>query len=417
MRRTIGWIGMGLCGWSLAAAAQQKANGAPSTSPARAVIESIVDQGMNHSEIPETAEYLFDQIGGRLTNSPAMRRAQRWTQDKLKGWGLKDVRTEGFDFGRGWWIESSYVRMLTPRPLELKAIPVAWTPPTQGVLRGSIIVVPIGSDRDFADWKGKLAGKIVLATWPAPEKDDTEPVFKRLSDADIAKLDKFEEPTFDPEALKKRAARFRLRAVQLDEFLSQEGAVALVTMSRSEGRLVHGEGYAYRVGAHGKASGDRIGRRGLSAARPARQGRRRATRDGEPGALRGRRSQCVQRHSRHSRRRSERGLRHGRRAPRQLGRGRRRRRQRRRDRHGHGGGTHPGGARRAPQAHHSIRTLGGRGAGAPRIVRLRREAPRASAAVERSGRGGPACLFRRGQHVSGSAAAGLCRPGRILQHR
>jgi carboxypeptidase Q len=248
MNRTIGWIGIGLCGWSLAAAAEQKANSAQNASAERAVIESIVDQGMNHSEIPETAEYLFDQIGGRLTNSPAMRRAERWTQDKLKGWGLKDVRTEGFDFGRGWWIESSYVRMLAPRPLELKGIPVAWTPPTQGVLRGSIIVVPIGSEKDFANWKGKLAGKIVLATWPAPEKDDTEPVFKRLSDADIAKLDKFEEPTFDPDALKKRVERFRLRVVQLDEFLAQEGAVALVTMSRSEGRLVHGEGYAYRVG-------------------------------------------------------------------------------------------------------------------------------------------------------------------------
>jgi len=247
MKRTIGCIGVLLCGCGLAAA-EPKAGGAQSASPERAIIESIIDQGMNDSEIPDTAEYLFDQIGGRLTNSPAMRRAERWTQDKLKGWGLKNVHTEGFDFGRGWWIESSYVRMVTPRPLELKGIPVAWTPPTQGVLRGSIIVVPIGSERDFVDWKGKLAGKIVLATWPAPQKDDTEPVFKRLSDADIAKLDKFEQPVFDPDALKKRAARYRLRAVQLDEFLAQEGAVALVTMSRSEGRLVHGEGYAHRAG-------------------------------------------------------------------------------------------------------------------------------------------------------------------------
>ena len=248
MKRTTGWIGALLCAWTLTAAADPKPAGSQSAASERAVLESIVDQGMNHSEIPETAEYLFDQIGGRLTNSPAMRRAERWTQDRFKGWGLKDVRAEGFDFGRGWWIESSRVRMVAPRPLELKGIPVAWTPPTEGVLRGSIIVAPITSDRDFADWKGKLAGKIVLATWPAPEKDDTEPVFKRLSDADIAKLDKFEQPTFDPDALKKRAERFRLRAVQLDEFLAQEGAVALVTMSRSEGRLVHGEGYAYRVG-------------------------------------------------------------------------------------------------------------------------------------------------------------------------
>jgi hypothetical protein len=100
MKRTVAWIGVLLCGWALAAA-EPKATGAQSVSPERAVIESIVDQGMNHSEVPETAEYLFDQIGGRLTNSPGMRRAERWTQDKLKGWGLRDVRAEGFDIDNG----------------------------------------------------------------------------------------------------------------------------------------------------------------------------------------------------------------------------------------------------------------------------------------------------------------------------
>jgi hypothetical protein len=76
----------------------------------------IADEGFNHSQVAETAAYLADQIGGRMTNSPSMRRAERWSQDKFKAWGLKNVHTEGFDFGRGWWIESSYVRMVAPRP-------------------------------------------------------------------------------------------------------------------------------------------------------------------------------------------------------------------------------------------------------------------------------------------------------------
>jgi len=213
----------------------------------RALLNSIADVGFNHSEVPETAEYLSDQIGGRMTNSPAMRRAERWTQERFTAWGLKNVRTEAFDFGRGWWIEAARIRMVAPRPLELKGIPVAWTPPTAGVLSAPIIVAPMSSARDFADWKGRLAGKIVLATWPAPEKDDTDPVFQRLSDAEVQKLDRFQQPVFDPDALSKRIERFRYRE-QLDEFLAQEGALALVTMSRSEGRLVHGEGYSHGVG-------------------------------------------------------------------------------------------------------------------------------------------------------------------------
>ena len=217
-------------------------------------INRISDEGFNHSQVVDTAAYLADEIGGRMTNSPAMRKAERWTQEKFKGWGLKDVRTEAFDFGRGWWIESSHVRLIAPRPLELRAIPLAWTPATNGVLSAPIIVAPIASEKDFGEWKGKLAGKIVLVTWPAPPKDDGTAPFQRLTADEIAKLDKFEQPTFDPEQRKKRIERFRFRP-NLDAFLAQEGAVALVQMSRTEGRLVHGEGYGYRVGKTPKLPG------------------------------------------------------------------------------------------------------------------------------------------------------------------
>jgi hypothetical protein len=211
------------------------------------LINHIADQGFNHSQVAETAEYLADQIGGRMTNSPAMRRAEQWSQEKFKGWGLKNVHTEGFDFGRGWWIESSSVRMVSPRPLELRAIPVAWTPATPGAVSAPVMVAPMAVDKDFAEWKGKLQGKIVLVTWPAPPKDDGEAPFQRYSDGDISKLDKYRQQPFDPEARKLRIERFRFRA-HLDAFLAQEGAVAAVFMSRTEGRLVHGEGYGYRVG-------------------------------------------------------------------------------------------------------------------------------------------------------------------------
>jgi carboxypeptidase Q len=217
-------------------------------------INRIADVGFNHSEVVDTAAYLADEIGGRMTNSPAMRKAERWTQEKFKGWGLKDVRSEAFDFGRGWWIESSRARMTAPRALELRAIPLAWTPATNGALSAPIIVAPMASESDFADWKGKLAGKIVLVTWPAPPKDDGDAPFERLTDADIAKLDKYEQPTFDPAARKKRIERHRFRP-NLDAFLAQEGALAQVQMSRSEGRLVHGEGYGHRVGRTAKLPG------------------------------------------------------------------------------------------------------------------------------------------------------------------
>jgi carboxypeptidase Q len=231
---------------------------AAGVAPATNAVDRIADAGFNHSEVVETAAYLADQIGGRMTNSPAMRKAESWTQEKFRAWGLKDVRAEAFDFGRGWWIESSHVRMIAPRPLELRAIPIAWTPATNGVLSAPVIVAPMTSDSDFAEWKGKLAGKIVLITWPAPPKDDGDAPFQRLTDADIKKFDSFEQPTFDPAAMQKRIERFRFRT-NLDNFLAQEGAVAWAQMSRTEGRLVHGEGSGYRAGKTPKLPGLELG--------------------------------------------------------------------------------------------------------------------------------------------------------------
>jgi carboxypeptidase Q len=221
-------------------------------------LNRISDAAFNHGEVVDIAAYLADQIGGRLTNSPAMRRAERWTSDQFKSWGLKDVRADGFDFGRGWWIEFSRVRMTAPRALDLHAIPIAWTPATNGPLNASVIVAPMLSDKDFAEWKGKLAGKIVLVTWPGAAKDDVEAPFQRLSDADIAKLDKYQQPVFDPDARQKRIDRFRFRT-KLDVFLAEEGALAWVQMSRSDGRVVHGEGYGYRAGKTPKLTGVEIG--------------------------------------------------------------------------------------------------------------------------------------------------------------
>jgi carboxypeptidase Q len=231
---------------------------AASPQPDSNLLNRIADAGFNHSEVVDTAAYLADEIGGRMTNSPAMRKAEQWTQEKFRSWGLKDVRTESFDFGRGWWIEHCRARMIAPRPLELRAIPIAWTPATNGTLSAAIIVAPMATEEDFTDWRGKLAGKIVLVTWPAPQKDDGTAPFERLSDADIKKLDSFQQPVFDPDAMKKRIDRYRFRA-NLDAFLAQEGAVALIQMSRTEGRLVHGEGNGFVVGKTPKLPALEIG--------------------------------------------------------------------------------------------------------------------------------------------------------------
>src|SRR5690349_8724719 len=98
------------------------------------LVNRVIDEALNQSEIPATVSYLTDRIGGRMTNSPQMRMAEKWTQEKFKAWGLSNVRAEPFDFGRGWSIERIEARMVTPRVIVMHAIPVAWTPSTRGTV-------------------------------------------------------------------------------------------------------------------------------------------------------------------------------------------------------------------------------------------------------------------------------------------
>lgn len=185
--------------WMLAAAASVALVQGAQAQVSLDTVNRIADQAYHHGEVVETAAHLTDRIGGRLTNSPAMREAERWTQAKFREWGLANVRAEGFEFGRGWWIESSDVRMIAPRPLDLTAIPVAWTPGTDGPLTAEIVVAPISKRSHFEAWKGKLAGKIVLLSQPGQPADLTRPPFERLDEAAIKKRDEFAPAKFDPE--------------------------------------------------------------------------------------------------------------------------------------------------------------------------------------------------------------------------
>ena len=209
--------------------------------------QRIIDEGMNRSQIMLTAHELMDGIGPRLTISTNMRKAQDWAVAKFTGYGLSNVHREGFDFGRGWDILHSSVRLVSPRPLELTAIPIAWTPGTNGPLRAPVVVAPMNRTEQFAAYRGKLAGKIVLTSLPGTGSESADPVFKRLDNGEISKLDVYPVPHFDPEDTEAFLKRVRFNR-ELDAFLASEGAVARATISYRDGKLVSGEGYEHAVG-------------------------------------------------------------------------------------------------------------------------------------------------------------------------
>lgn len=212
-----------------------------------AAIARIIDEGMNRSEAMTTASALMDRIGPRLTNSENHRKAESWAMDLFKQRGLANVHVEPFDFGVGWNLDSYSVAMVTPRALPLTAIPVAWSPGTSGTVQAPVVIAPMSREEHFAEWKGKLAGKIVLVSLPGQTSESKGPVFQRYTDAEIAELDTYTKPVFDPDAAALQVKNRRFFG-KLAAFLKAEGALAVVKMSYRDGKLVHGEGYDFQPG-------------------------------------------------------------------------------------------------------------------------------------------------------------------------
>ncbi|MFT3693874.1 MAG: M20/M25/M40 family metallo-hydrolase [Kofleriaceae bacterium] len=210
-------------------------------------IDRIIDQGLRHSKVMQTAEYMDDWIGGRLTNSPTLHTAEAWVMKQYTAWGLKNVHKDPFEFGRGWSLVSSSVKMTAPRPLVLTAIPQSWSLGTNGVVSAEIVVAPMKHERDFAQYRGKLKGKIVLVTLPRDGSEPSEPPFKRLKPDDIAKFDKYEFPKIDSKDVDDLKKYFAF-AHALDKFLKDEGAVVAVRESYRDGKLIHGEGLRFAKG-------------------------------------------------------------------------------------------------------------------------------------------------------------------------
>jgi carboxypeptidase Q len=193
------------------------------------MITRIRYEGFRNSKVMEIASGLMDGIGPRLTGSPNMKRANEWTRDQLTSFGLSNAHLESWGpFGRGWFNEYINVRMTSPDVAPLIAYAKAWTPSTNGVLKGKCIRVKIEDKKDFDKYRGKLAGLIAIFG-PDPEvKTINQPMFERLGDKELSEIGQYQVPS------EKQAFRFRqyIKRMQftkdVNKFLADEKVLALV---------------------------------------------------------------------------------------------------------------------------------------------------------------------------------------------
>jgi hypothetical protein len=215
-------------------------------------ISKIRYEGFHNSKIMEIASGLMDQIGPRLTGSPNMNKANQWTQAKLKEFGMTNSHLEPWEpFGRGWSNEYVNVRMVLPDTATLIAYSKAWTPGTDGVVKGKVVRVNITSPQDIEKYRGKLAGKIVLYGDDPELKPSADPLYERLNEKSLADIENYQIPSerTNP-AFAGFAQRARLFRTIL-KFFDDEKVLAIVDHSRGTfggGTVFVQQGGPYKAG-------------------------------------------------------------------------------------------------------------------------------------------------------------------------
>lgn len=220
----------------------------------RVMISKIRDEGFNRSEVMKTLEHLTDVIGPRLTGSPAMREANKWTAAKMGEWGLSNIHEEAFEFGPGWTMNTSTVEMTTPRRVQLAAYPISWHPGTDGDLDGDVYYAPMSSKKDFDKYKGKLAGKMVMVDKISSQREPSNKVFIRHDEKELGKIGKFRVPTGNQEGIMGWVDYFTF-FYEREQFLAAEGALAMIRKSPRKAFLIEASAYQHKEGFNAKIPG------------------------------------------------------------------------------------------------------------------------------------------------------------------
>ena len=223
--------------------------GRPSATPLEridsAAVARIVDEGMNRSQVMELLGALTDVCGPRLTMSPGYKRALAWTSSTMQAWGLSDVHLEGWGpFGRGWTIRNYSAQVTATETFPLLSYPKAWSPGTDGTVRGGLIRLQASTDSALQTYAGKVKGRFVLLGDPVPVSPHWLPQATRQSDSSLLALANADvqqprgrrpggrsRPGYDPDFENRRL-----------EFCLKEGALALLTPSRGDGGTIFVQG-------------------------------------------------------------------------------------------------------------------------------------------------------------------------------
>jgi carboxypeptidase Q len=227
---------------SLVLAAPLQAQNAVDTAGAGALIAEAVDR----SEVMENLRHLSDVIGPRLTGSPAMRRANEWTADRFRQYGLTTA-LEPYEFGVTWERGPLSLRIVEPFDRAITGHSWAWTAGTDGKARkGPVVLADLSTRDSLAKYRDRVRGAWVL---PKPSNPVRNPDGPPATPEDSQRIAAVLEARASLTADTSREAVLERRQFQVDlpYLLKEAGALGTLVDGGKEHGLMTMSGSPNRV--------------------------------------------------------------------------------------------------------------------------------------------------------------------------
>ncbi len=206
--------------------AQQRFFGGP-PAPVDPVVENIIKEARENSQLKVLAHELLDIVGPRLVGTPQMDHAHSWAIETFNKWG---IHAENQQFGewRGWERGISHIDLVHPRIKTLYGTQLAWSPTTGGKpVEGEVIVLPNVKDSlEFQAWLPNAKGKYVMISMHQPTG---RPDYNWKEFATPASYEKMQQEKRDAaREWAERINRTGVSANSLPGVLENAGAVGIV---------------------------------------------------------------------------------------------------------------------------------------------------------------------------------------------
>ncbi|TNE72407.1 M20/M25/M40 family metallo-hydrolase [bacterium] len=200
-----------------------------------AVIDQMVKEANENSQLERLAHELLDVIGPRLVGTPEQKQAHDWAVNQFNAWGI-DAKNEQWGEWRGWQRGVTHIDLVAPRTKTLQGMMLAWSPGTskKGIEAEVIILPDLADSAAYAAWLPNAKGKFVMISANQPTGRPEYNWKEFATEESFQKMKALKDSVNDAWRTRLQKTGYRGRGA-LPEALEKAGAVGIISSYWSQG--------------------------------------------------------------------------------------------------------------------------------------------------------------------------------------